>query len=105
IALAQHAQIEQLIAALARKCTELEALKGSKDELQQTLALIDELTKQQQALAARHKDHDVGANKSKGEEPPDRSAKKRGTAATPQPALTRRPLICELPASELVCDS
>ena len=40
IALAQHAQIGQLIAALARKCTELEAFKGSKDELQQTMALL-----------------------------------------------------------------
>jgi hypothetical protein len=31
IALAQHAQIGQLVEALARKCTELEALKGSKN--------------------------------------------------------------------------
>jgi hypothetical protein len=52
VALAQHAQIEQLIAALARKCKELEVFKGSHDELQQTLALIETLTKQQSALLA-----------------------------------------------------
>ena len=51
---AQHAQIGQLVEALARKCTELEALKGSKNELQQTLALIDQLTKQQQSLLSKH---------------------------------------------------
>jgi transposase len=50
IALAQHIQIEQLVAALARKCRELETFKGSKDELQQTLALIDTLTKQKHAI-------------------------------------------------------
>ena len=50
IALAQHIQIEQLIAALARKCKELESFKGSKDELQQTLALINTLIQQKQQL-------------------------------------------------------
>jgi transposase len=50
IALAQHIQIEQLVATLARKCKELESFKGSKDELQQTLALIDTLTKQKQTI-------------------------------------------------------
>ena len=107
IALAQHAQIGQLIAALARKCTELEALKGSKDELQQTLALIDELTKQQQALAAKQQGRGgANASESKGEDAGGGPAKKRGTAATPQPALPSRPLICELTKQEdLVCDS
>ena len=106
IALAQHAQIGQLIAALTRKCTELEAFKGSKDELQQTLALIDQLTQQQRALTGKRRgDGDDGANESKGEEPGDRPAKKRGTGATSQPALPSRPLLCELTKADLVCDS
>jgi transposase len=50
IAVAMHAQIEQLVAALARKCKELETFKGSKDELQQTLALIDTLKKNKQTI-------------------------------------------------------
>jgi hypothetical protein len=48
VALAMHVQIGQLVAALTRKCKELEALKGSRDELQQTLALIDTLTERAQ---------------------------------------------------------
>jgi transposase len=106
IALAQHAQIEQLIAALERKCRELETFKGSKDELQQTLALIGELVKQQQALAGKQNER-AGADggESKDDKPGDRPPKKRGTAATPQPTLRSTPLLCELPASELVCDS
>ena len=32
IALAMHAQVEQFVAALARKCKELESFKGSRDE-------------------------------------------------------------------------
>ena len=50
IAVAMHAQIEQLVAALARKCKELESFKGSKDELQQTLALIEALKKNKQTI-------------------------------------------------------
>jgi hypothetical protein len=45
VALAQHTQIELLVAALARKCKELESVKGSEGELQQTLALVDQLTR------------------------------------------------------------
>ena len=46
VALVQHTQINQLIAALRRKCQKLELLTGSKDELQQTLAQIETLTAQ-----------------------------------------------------------
>jgi transposase len=44
IALAQQVQIEQLLRVLSAKCEELQALKGSPEELQQTLALLNELT-------------------------------------------------------------
>jgi hypothetical protein len=49
IALAQQVQIEQLLQA---KCEELQALKGDPAELQQTLALVETLTKQRQAAVA-----------------------------------------------------
>jgi transposase len=52
VALAQQIQIEQLIKALALKCKELEKLKGSGEELQQTLALIETLTEKAQKVAA-----------------------------------------------------
>ncbi len=41
IALAQHAQIQQLIRKLKQKCDTLSFYTGNKDELQQTLALIE----------------------------------------------------------------
>ena len=53
IALAQQIQIEQLLRALRAKCDELATLKGSDEELQLTLALVEELSKKaQQAQAA-----------------------------------------------------
>jgi hypothetical protein len=48
VALAQQIQIEQLLRVLKLKTRELEALKGDPAELQQTLALVETLTKQQQ---------------------------------------------------------
>lgn len=51
IALAQHAQIQQLIEKLKRKCDTLSFYTGNKEELQQTLALIEGLTKQADQLA------------------------------------------------------
>jgi hypothetical protein len=51
IAIAQQIQIEQLLRMLRAKCEELEALKGDPAELQQTLALVETLTRQQQKAA------------------------------------------------------
>jgi transposase len=102
IALAQHVQIEQLVAALTRKCTELAALKGSKDELQQTLALIDKLTQQQRALAGQH-----DAKQPRGAKTSDEPAAARPsggasgkTGPTPQPELPRIEHICKLPEDD-----
>jgi hypothetical protein len=92
IALAQHAQIEQLIAALARKCKELETFKGSKDELQQTLALIDSLTKQQKAIEKQ------GA---KPKEPKPRAK----TGQTDQKRLPIVEKVCTLDEGERICDA
>lgn len=97
VALAQHAQIEQLVAALERKCTELEALKGSKDELQQTLALIEKL-KQSVAKPAPSPKPSSAASKQNAGKKSDK------TGPTPQPSLSLVPVLCTLPTAELVCD-
>lgn len=102
IALAQHVQIEQLVAALTRKCTELEALKGSKDELQQTLALIDKLTQQQRALAGQHDAKEPRGAKTSDEPaaaPPPGGASGK-TGPTQQPELPTIEQICKLPADD-----
>lgn len=106
IALAQHAQIEQLVAALGRKCIELEALKGSKDELQQTLALIEKLTQQQQALAAQHAPTSRAATPGGRRDAPPKPHDTNGrTGPTPQPQLPTIVQRCELPETARVCDS
>lgn len=92
IALAQHAQIEQLIAALARKCKELETFKGSKDELQQTLALIESLTKQQKTIAEQA---------TKPKEPKPRAK----TGQTEQKRLPIVEKVCTLDEAERICDA
>jgi transposase len=97
IALAQHLQIEQLVAALARKCKELESFKGSKDELQQTLALINTLLQEKQKL-----DDDIAAKKKKT------SSKPR--AKTGQTEQTQLPVVDKLCAfddddPDKICDA
>lgn len=96
IAIAQHAQIEQLVEALARKCKELEALKGSKDELQQTLALINSLTQQQKAIEKLH-----AAKPDKPKTPKPRTK----TGPTEQCTLPRVEHLCKLDAAEQVCNA
>jgi transposase len=106
IALAQYAQIEQLVAALGRKCTELEALKGSRDELQQTLALIEKLTQQQRALAAQHTPASGAAKpRSKRGAPSKPHDASGNTGPTPQPQLPTIEQRYELPETKRVCDA
>ena len=45
IALTQKVQIEQLLRVLELKCQELRVLKGSEDELQRTLELLNRVTR------------------------------------------------------------
>jgi transposase len=84
VALAQHAQIEQLVAALARKCDELGALKGNEDELQQTLALVAELTRKAQAAEERAKKAASGEKNAKEKK---ERAPRSTSGPTPQPKL------------------
>jgi transposase len=94
IALAQHSQIKQLIEKLKRKCDTLSFYTGNKDELQQTLALIEGLTKQAEQLAEK-------AEKTGVPKPPKKPAE--GSGPTPQPRLPHVPERFELDIADRVC--
>lgn len=98
IALAQQVQIEQLLRVLQAKCEELQALKGDPAELQQTLALVETLTKQRQAAAA--------ASTAKADA--DATTKKQPKAReksgpTPQPLLPIEECVFELDKPDCTC--
>ena len=97
IALAQHAQIEQLIRQLKRKCDTLSFYTGNKDELQQTLALIDKLVKQAGSLAEQAKKLDAAPK------PPKKTPEHSGPTA--QPNLARVPVRFELDVADRTCPS
>lgn len=96
VALAQQVQIEQLIKALARKCKELEKLKGSGEELQQTLALIETLTEKAKTAA------DVASTPLKDDKP-----RKTRTqfGPTEQPKLPLVEELFDLDAPDRTCPS
>lgn len=103
IALAQQVQIEQLLRVLSSKCKELEALKGDPRELQQTLALLETLTKKaQEAAPAADDEAPSGAPAGR-----DRSKDKPRTkfGHTPQPELPVEPMLFELDDPDRVCPS
>jgi hypothetical protein len=80
---------------LKAKCDELESFKGNPEELQQTLALIETLTKQQQAAAA------LAPKKAtqKATKPRDKFG------STEQPDLPHVELIFELDTADRACPS
>jgi transposase len=95
VALAQQVQIEQLLRVLKAKCDELQSFKGNPEELQQTLALIETLTKQQQAAAAPA---------------PGKAAKKTTKprekfGSTEQPDLPHVEAVFELDTADRACPS
>jgi len=97
IALAQQVQIEQLLRVLAGKCRELETLKGDPAELQQTLALLEDLTKKAQAAKAEAEAAGAGRRASSERKP----RKKFGPSE--QPALDKEPELFELDEADRIC--
>jgi transposase len=87
VARLQKSQLEHLIAMLARKCAELEKLKGSGGELQIALKLLEEA---QEEAAKLDEPAAPPADKKKGKR------KQRGHGPTEQSNLPRVPLRCEL---------
>jgi transposase len=95
IANAQQIQIKQLMRVLSAKCQELEALKGNPQELQQTLALLNQLQKQAQAQAEPQPK--TGGNKPR---------KDRATSGpTEQPELPIDEKLFELDEPDRTCPS
>lgn len=103
IALLQKSQLEHLTALLAKKCAELEKLKGRPGELQATLNLLEQL----QAAAS------VGDAAATPTQPDERSPRNPrdeedgapGHGPTHQPALEHVPLDCTLEEDQRCCPS
>jgi hypothetical protein len=93
--MALHAQLQHTIRQLQRKCDQLAFYTGNKEELQQTLALIEQLTGQAKAAeeAAKHP-RPKAAPKSRSKSGP-----------TPQPDLPHVPLTCALDDADRQCPS
>jgi transposase len=96
VALAQQIQIEQLLRVLKLKTRELEVLKGDPAELQQTLALVETLTKQQQEAERAAKSGGTPKKKPKDRE---------NTGPTEQPRLPLEERVFELDEADRVCPS
>ncbi len=88
----QKSQLENLVAMLARKCAELEKLKGSGGELQIALKLLEEA---QQEAAKLDAPAATGVAKKKAK------VEQHGHGPTEQPSLPRVPLRCELTETDV----
>jgi transposase len=95
VAVALHAQLQQTIRHLKRKCDQLALYTGNKDELQETLALIAQLTSQSKA-----------AEKAAKTPPPKAKKKDRSSSGpTEQPNLERELRLFELDDADRTCPS
>jgi transposase len=97
VALAQQVQIEQLLRVLRAQAEELSALKGNEDELQQKLALVEQLSKQAEEVAAQLEK--LSPTKKKDKKP------RTEFGSTPQPALPEVEQLFELDAADMTCPS
>jgi transposase len=95
VALALHAQLQQTIRQLKRKCDQLAFYSGNKEELQQTLALIEKLTAQSKAAKK--------AAQAPATKPSPKPREKSGPTA--QPNLPREPKLFELDDADRICPS
>jgi transposase len=97
VAIAQEAQIHALVRTLRAKCAELAALKGNEKELQQTLALIEQLSR---SLTS-------SAPPSGRAELTDRQPRKAREHSGPaeQPSLLHVEQVFELDAADMTCPS
>jgi transposase len=98
LALLQKSQLEHLVAILARKCAELQKLKGSEGELQLALKLLEDA--QQEVAKADAAARRPGRDES-GETRPQ--GPRRGHGPTEQLALEHIPLHCELDEADRAC--
>lgn len=95
VALAQQMQIEQLLRLLSAQAAELGALKGNDKELQEKLALVEQLTRQSQQVAAQIEA--LGGGKTKAKKPREKFG------STEQPQLPLVEEIFELDDADRTC--
>jgi transposase len=100
VAIAQQIQIEQLLRVVRAQCDELAALKGNESELQQKLALVEELSRQAQSVAAQL---DKLSKKSGSGNKPRKD--RISTGPTEQPMLPVVEQTFELDAADRTCPS
>jgi transposase len=103
LALAQQVQIEQLLRVLRAKCDELATLKGSEKELQQTLALVEELSRRAQASSKEPKTAEASAGDTGSNKTKKKTREQFGN--TPQPELPVVEQLFELDAADKTCPS
>lgn len=97
VALLQKSQLEHLVAVLARKCAELEKLKGNGSELQLALKLLEDAQNEAAKLdqPARHDGGDRDEKKARDPRP--------GHGPTEQLAIERVTMHCELDECDRAC--
>ena len=98
VALAQQVQIEQLLRVLSAQAAELGALKGNDKELQEKLALVEQLTRQSQQVAAQ-----IEALGARGKKKPKKPREAFGN--TEQPKLPVIEKLFELDDADKTCPS
>ena len=98
VALAQELQIQALLRTLRAKCAELAALKGNEQELQQTLALIEQLSRSVPTPSSSS-EHDAQPAATGSRKPREQSG------PTDQPSLPQVEQIFELDAADMTCRS
>jgi transposase len=98
IALALQVANQHLADALARKCKELEALKGDPSELQRTLALVETATREAQAAL-------TGAPPPEPKDRPKPTREQTGKGPTPQPRLPIEERVFALDDADRACPS
>lgn len=102
IALAQQVQIEQLLRVLQAQAAELGALKGNDKELQEKLALVEQLTREAQKVQTTLDELSPGGAAGTGKT----NKKKRETFGnTEQPSLPHVPQVFELDDADMTCPS
>ena len=100
VALAQQVQIEQLLRVLQAQAAELGALKGNEQELQETLALVEQLTREAQKVQSQLDDLSPGGAKGSG-----KPKKRERFGNTEQPSLPKTEEVFALDDADKTCPS
>lgn len=100
----QKRQLELMVEILARKCEELQSLKGNEGELQLALKMLAETEQQIDEIEQVAGESEDGDGSVSGEGPAaDKSRPRRGHGPTEQLTLERVKLRCELDHADQAC--